>query len=403
MSSTDPLEAPAGGRPASGQQPPAPERRGLFSTDRGPALLNAIVHELRNVIAPIGNAAQIVRMRGANDPNLLSIADIMERQIHDIGRVLNTVVDADLLMRGGLSVTRAPINLAVIVDDVLDKHRRLFEARAQRLHLSMPKREIMVDADGGRLLQVLAVLLENAAKHSPDASDIWLDVSIVSAEACIRVRDNGAGMSGKLLEQLFQPSKDPAAGQGLILGLSLPIAHELIRLHGGRMAASSAGPGKGSELAAFLPLCPRVAAPTEAVPRQATAPTTPPATAGRDHKRHILVADDNAALRESLCSLFRDMGHEVQAAADGAEAVKMARNWQPELVFLDINMPLINGFEVARQLRADFPAPAMTLVLMSGDTITDLTVQNAKQAGFDHCIDKINAFSFISGLLQSNG
>jgi CheY-like chemotaxis protein len=173
----------------------------------------------------------------------------------------------------------------------------------------------------------------------------------------------------------------------------LAIARRLVELHAGTISAASAGPSLGSEFVVYLALDD---SPGEADAMASGAAATPSESAGESPRgtavsiqRRIVIADDNAAIRVSLCALLQDLGHMVKAAADGEEALELAQAWLPDFVFLDISMPKLNGFEVARQLRARFPATAMRLVMMSGATLDEATLRGAARAGFDHCIDKI--------------
>jgi CheY-like chemotaxis protein len=268
-----------------------------------------------------------------------------------------------------------------------------------------------VHADAVRLVQVITSLLENAAKYTGEGGEIWLDEFATATEVCVRVRDNGAGMPPELLPGVFDLfSAASAAGQSRKsgLGLSLPVARELIGLHQGRIEASSAGPGKGSAFVIFLPALSTQSDAVAAISGSGENARAPQPMFCRDSPRavpgsvkRVLIADDNAALRESLCNVIRDMGHEVKFAADGAQAVDVASRWLPEFVLLDVNMPGLDGFAAARELRAAFPPATMKLVLMSGDFLNETTLSNAKQAGFDHCIDKIDAFAAIEKLLES--
>lgn len=386
--------------------------RGLLEAGRASAFLATLVHELRNMIAPIRNAVHVMRLRGAADPSLRSMADIMERQVLGIDRALNALVDADRLIRGELAVERAPVQLAAVIDEAVRLSRPLIERRKQLLHLTVAAPAATVHADAVRLIQVLTSLLENAAKYTGEGGEIWLDEFATATEVCVGVRDNGAGMPPELLSHIFDLFGAPESARQTRrngLGLGLPVARELVRLHQGRIEASSAGHGKGSAFVLFLPalrgqsdVAETVSAPGK---EKAQAPQSMPSRnsprLSSNSAKRVLIADDNAALRESLCSMVREMGNDARIAADGAQALEMARNWLPGLVLLDVNMPGLNGLEVARELRAAFPPATMKLVMMSGDSLNQTSVSSAKQAGFDHCIDKIDALAAIEKLLEN--
>ncbi len=370
-----------------------------------PGFVRFLVHELRNMLAPIRNAAHIVRLRGADDANLRTVADLMERQINGIGRLLNSLSEAERVRRGELSLEMAPVDVVSIVKDAVRANQALLDNSGQRLRVSLPAAPIEVLADAARLTQVISSVVENAAKHSQKGAEIRLDMVPAGNGVELRVRDSGRGMSADLLDRVFDFYAVSARPEQGGLGVSLPIARCLMELHGGRIRADSAGPGQGTEVTLVLPVADAERAPV--VPRnqaveasQPVADTTNPSQAGR--ARRILIADDNAAVRVSLAALLQDLGHVVKAAADGEAALEEAERWLPEFVFLDVNMPRLGGVEVARRLRSRFSSSAMKLVMMSGAGLDEPTRRGAKRAGFDHCIDKIGDPKLFAELLQDD-
>ena len=375
--------------------------------------LSLLVHEMRNFIAPVRNAVYLLRIGGAGEAQVRAAADIIERQATGMSKLLDKLAEADRLRRGDVKLELVPCQLAEIVDTAILAVRPLVESRRQRLHVSLPSIELQLPGDADRLAQAFSLVLERAANHTQEDGDIWLDAAAAGDEVQVRIRDNGPGIATESLASLFDFFSAPIApGQSgpRELGLELPVARKLIEMHGGRLAA--AGAGKGSEFTIDLPATDGVdrqgfAAAAEANDRAdagtgQNAGQTPDdrASPGRGRRRRVLIVDDNAALRETFSDLMQEMGHEVLVAAEGFQALDVARRSTPEFVFLDINMPNLNGYEVARQLRAQFKTGAMRLVMMSGDTLTETMLQRARQAGFDHCIDKIGDLELVRELLS---
>jgi len=350
-----------------------------------------LVHELRNMVAPIRNAAHVLRLRGGADPDLRTMAEIIERQVTGIGRLLNLLAEAERIKRGEVTLALAPTDLRAVIDSAVQAVLPAIESRQHRLLVNVPAAPISLRADAARLEQVLTSVLENAARYTAEGGEIRLDALCVGSDAQVRVRDNGSGIAAEFLPGLFDffnVEKPGQTGQSG-LGVSLAIARRLIELHGGSITVASAGPARGSEFLISLPLDSTESDVPESVGAEPSeVPMEARATEGQTQRR-IVIADDNAAIRVSLCALLTDLGHTVKAAADGEEALELAQAWLPDYVFLDISMPKLNGFEVARQLRTRFPANAMRLVMMSGASLDEATLRGAKRAGFDHCIDKI--------------
>ncbi len=366
-----------------------------------------LVHELRNMVAPIRNAAHILRLRSGTDADLRTVADIVERQVEGIGRLLNVLADAERARRGEIRLENTAVDLVDLVQDVVRTQRSSLAGRRLQVEIDAPQRPVVVHGDPARLTQIYAALLDNAAQFSPDGGRIEVEVTTVGGIARVVVRDAGAGISPELLPRLFDFfTRLPTPGGKGGLGVSLAIARRLAELHSGRIEATSAGAGKGSAFTVFLPLA-SAARTGPAEPHADSArggmSSIPGNAAGIAQQRRILIADDNAAVRVSLGALLQDLGHVVQSAADGEAALEIAQDWMPEFVFLDLNMPKLNGVEVARRLRSRFPATVMRLVMMSGSALDEPTLRNAKRIGFDHCIDKIGDPRLLAALLADTG
>lgn len=353
-------------------------------------------------MAPMSNAMHLIRLRSGSDPTLQPIIQIMDRQIKSMGRALDKLATADRLARNGLALETQRVELAHIVAAAIQAAQPLIDGRGQQLHLTVPPVPVHLHASAAHLTAVLGDVLDNASKFTPEKGQIWVNATGADDEARISVRDNGVGISPEYVSQVFSPSKPTgqAAQNGKKgLGLSLAIARKIVELHRGQIEVVSDGPGSGSEFVIRLPL-------------QQAQHSTDDAAGGTQEVRHadahasrkkrILIVDDSNELRASLGNILQEMGHEVRAAADGVEALEIARKWLPAYVLLDINIPKLNGYEVARELRSEFPAARMVIIMMSGVSLSEATLRGAKEAGFDHCIDKMQAFEQLEKLLPTD-
>jgi CheY-like chemotaxis protein len=358
-------------------------------------LLRALTHELRNSIAPIVNAVHLIRLRGGGSPELADVLSIIDRQVAGMARTLDAVAEADRLTRGEIKLQCQRVDVAAVIQAALQSRKALLDKKTQRARVVSGPRPIWIDADQGRLAQAIGQVLDNAIRNSDDGSEITIETSTCEGKAEIRIRDSGRGITTDVLPHVFeafalrQPSR---AG----LGLGLGIARALCELHGGAISAHSEGEGRGSEFTITLPLALHASRRAEnpVAAGHATEASHPPGS------RRILVADDNQAVRNSFAAILREMGHDVRLAADGVEALEVAQTWSPDFVILDVHMPKIDGYAIARKLRAQFPPEQMQLVMMSGTDLDQTTLSGAKQAGFDHCVDKTLAVKGLDALLR---
>ena len=357
-------------------------------------LLRALTHELRNSIAPIVNAVHLIWLRAGKDPDLVGILSIIDRQIAGMTHTLEAVAEADRLSRREITLQRQRIDIAAAIQSAAQSKKALIESRRQRVRVVTGPRPVWVDADQARLSQAIGQLLDNAARYSSEESEIAVEALSHADDVEVRVTDHGRGISPDILPHLFeafalrQPSR---AG----LGLGLGIARALCELHGGKLTAHSDGEGRGSEFSITLPLALQAGdrAPGSSAARSAD-------TAHAPGSRRILIADDNQAVRDSFASILKEMGHDVRLAADGVQALEVAEAWSPEFVILDVHMPKIDGYAIARKLRARYPSTAMQLVMMSGTDLDQTTLMGAREAGFDHCVDKTLAVKGLDALLR---
>jgi PAS domain S-box-containing protein len=341
--------------------------------------LATLAHELRNPLAPIRNAAQILSHLGHADPTLTSATEIIARQVQHLTRLVDDLLDVSRITRGKVTLRKEPVDLATVVTQAIETSRPLIESHRHELTVSLPGEAIWVEADLTRLAQVIANLLTNAAKYTPEGGHIRLTVERDGDTAIVRVRDDGVGISGEMLTSIFdlftQGDRSLARSEGG-LGIGLTLVKRLVEMHGGSVIAYSDGPGRGSEFIVRLPTLP--AAPSAPADTSKGGRSTSPSSS----RRRILVVDDNVDAADSLAMLLGIGGHEVRTAHDGATAVEVAKAFQPEVVLLDIGLPGMDGYEVARQLRGQLEMEKTVLVAVTGYG-QDEDRRRTQEAGFD--------------------
>jgi PAS domain S-box-containing protein len=348
--------------------------------DRRKSELHAVLsHELRNPLAPIRNSVALLQRLPPGDPRTTRAQTIIERQVGHVTRLVDDLLDVSRISRGLVELQRARVDLVEVVRRTAEDHRALLGARSIALELELPARPVYVDGDHVRLAQVLANLLHNAGKFTPAGGTVTVALDAGGPGAVLTVRDTGVGMSRELLDAIFEPFTQ--ADQGLArsaggLGLGLALVKGLVELHGGSVEAHSDGPGRGAEFAVHLPVA---SAPAALVrPRVAAAPG-----AGR----RVLVIEDNVDGAESLKEVLELDGHEVVVAHDGDAGLARARSFAPEVVLCDLGLPGIDGYEVARRLRADASTADVRLVALTGYALSE-DRERARAAGFDHHVAK---------------
>ena len=341
--------------------------------DRFIALLS---HELRNPLAPIRTSVHLLRaMQDKPSPPLRDVVDMLDRQSEQLTRLVNDLLDVSRISVGKMSLQKRPIDLRDVVRHAVETAKPRIDARGHRLAQALPPGPVPVDGDFARLSQVLSNLLDNAAKFTPDGGDIALGVGIEHQQAVLRVKDSGRGMDPALLREVFKPftqSEQQELHRGLSgLGLGLSIAKTLVELHGGSLEATSAGADRGSEFVLRLPLA---AVAEEKAAGRAEAPV--------DLRRRVLVVDDNEDAAATTSALLISMGCESRAVFDGASAIEVAATWRPDAVLLDIGMPAMDGYEVARRMRQSGLRPLPLLIALTGWG-QDADRERARAAGFD--------------------
>ena len=363
------------------------ERRGaedaLRAADRRKdEFLATLAHELRNPLAPLRNALAILKLAG-NDPDKSQQArEMMERQLSQMVRLVDDLLDVSRITTGKLSLRKELVELGGIVRSAVDTARPFIDARHHVLEVTLPPRPVMLAADPTRLAQVFSNLLNNAAKFTPLHGRIGLAVERDGGDVVVKVTDNGIGIDVDQLPTVFemfaqvdQSLERTQAG----LGVGLTLARRLTELHGGSLAASSGGPGKGSTFTVRLPL----ADTTAAAEHRPIHDASNGATAGH----RVLVVDDNQDFANSLALILRTMDNDVRVAHDGVTALELARQFHPDIGFLDIGLPRLNGYDLARRLRDDDGTAAMTLVAITGWG-QEKDRRKAFECGFDHHLVK---------------
>jgi PAS domain S-box-containing protein len=345
--------------------------------------LAMLAHELRNPLAPMMNAMRIIQMAGGDPETLRTASGMMERQIGQMVRLVDDLLDVNRISRGTIELRKSRIELSSVVAHALEAVRPQVEARAQHLHVSLPPRPIHLNGDPARLTQVVGNLLNNASKFTQEGGTIELVVEPVEERAVIRVRDNGIGIPADQIPLIFgmfvQVDSSLGRAKGGI-GMGLTLVKQLVELHAGTVEATSAGPGRGSEFVVSLPMLPDPSQVAPAGTRFGSAPAKP---------RRILIVDDDRDAAESLAAVLGLAGHLTETAYDGLKALDRAKAFLPEVVLLDIGLPELGGVEVARRIRGERWGEKMALVAMTGWG-HEYDREQSRAAGFrDHLIKPV--------------
>jgi signal transduction histidine kinase len=340
-------------------------------------------HELRNPLAPIQNALHILTLPQADRAAADQAREMMERQVEHMVRLVDDLLDVSRIMRGKVELRREPVYIAAVIARAVETAQPAIDAEGHALTVALPAEPLVVNGDAVRLAQVVSNLLHNAAKYTERGGQIGLTVARDGGRAVVRVRDSGIGIPADMLSQIFemffQADRRTKDGHGG-LGIGLSLVRGLVELHGGTVEAHSGGPGAGSEFVVRLPLLP--AAEPGDRPRPAD---RPPAAALPKHR--VLVVDDSTDAADSLAMLLRLSGQEVAVAYDGPTALARAEVEPPEIAFLDLGMPKMDGCELARRFRANPDLAGVTLIALTGWGQPE-DRQRTKEAGFDHHIVK---------------
>jgi signal transduction histidine kinase len=352
------------------------------SDRRKDEFLAVLAHELRNPLAPIRTALHLLRMPDVNRDTVNQMYEIMERQLVLLVRLVDDLMQVSRITRGKIELRKQRVELTNVVQRAVETSRPVIDAAQHQLTIRLPKEPVTMDGDPIRLAQVLSNLLNNAAKYTAERGHIWLSAWRENPQVVISVRDNGTGIPVDMLAQVFdlftQIERGYSRAQGG-LGIGLTLVRSLVEMHGGRVEAKSAGPGLGSEFLVRLPLAPEEAASPDDQNRPSQQVTM--------SARRILVVDDNRDSAESLSMFLKSLGADVWTVNDGQAALEALESINPSVLFLDIGMPGIDGYELARRVRNRHEHSGVTLIALSGwGYKKDLL--RSKQAGIDHHLVK---------------
>ncbi|MPW18832.1 response regulator [Paraburkholderia sp. CNPSo 3157] len=367
--------------------------------------LATLAHELRNPLAPIRNAVELMDPRhSANDAALRDARMIARRQIEHLSRLVDDLLDVSRITHGKISLQLECVDIAAAVATAVETNQPFIDRKHHTLRVSMPDEPCMIRGDSIRVAQVIGNLLSNAAKYTPEGGEIELDVTGTDGGIAIRVRDNGIGIPPNELADvfnLFMQSEDSLARSEGGLGIGLSLAKTLSELHGGTIEAFSAGAGMGSEFVVRLPVAQQS---DEGVPACGDTPGDGAESSARapGAKRRVMVVDDSVDGAESMSILLEMLGHEVRVLYDGAAAIVAASEFRPEVVLLDIGLPGIDGYQVARALRAE-PASVNALLIALTGYGQDSDRQRTHDAGFDHHLVKPASLDDIERVIAADG
>ena len=344
--------------------------------------LATLAHELRNPLAPMRTAIEIMRVAPRSEAACEQARSVLERQLKQMTRLIDDLLDLSRISHGKLELRREHVSLRAIVDSAVEMTRPVFEAQEHRLEIDLPPEPVYLNADPTRLSQVFCNLLNNAAKYTDRGGTIRLSARRDGDHALVRVSDNGVGIAREDLQRVFemftQVGRSMEQSRGG-LGVGLALSQWLVRLHGGTIHAHSDGVGHGSEFTVRLP----------------TAATTSREHGSRDSRmegsrisgRRVLIVDDNRDFADSLAAVLRLAGNEVCVSYDGLEAVGAAGMWRPDVVLLDIGLPLLNGYDTARRIRDTLGKRNPLLVAITGWGQEE-DRRRSRAAGFDHHLVK---------------
>ncbi|MEA3192404.1 MAG: hypothetical protein QOD26_737 [Betaproteobacteria bacterium] len=356
-----------------------------------------LAHELRNPLAPIRNAVHIMAQVPAGDPAQKAMRETIDRQSAQLSRIVEDMIDIARITRGALAMEHTRLDMADVVRHAVETSTPAIEAGRHTLELDLAAEEMPVSGDVHRLAQVLSNILNNAARYTPAGGSIAVRARVEGDKAVVRVRDTGRGIEPELIHRIFDmfvQGRAPLQRIGGGLGIGLALARRIAELHGGTVEARSEGVDRGSEFTLSMPL---VTGAAPARPQEAPEAKRPAVA------RRVMVVDDNVDAASMLDMLLRSLGHETRVAHDGPEALRMAQEFRPEVVLLDIGMPGIDGYEVARRLRTQAKQRALRIVAVTGWG-QDADRQRSREAGFDlHLVKPVDTTDLLQALNGRNG
>jgi PAS domain S-box-containing protein len=348
--------------------------------------LAMLAHELRNPLAPIRSSLQILKMPRVDPVTAERTREMMERQVHHLVRLVDDLLDVSRVMRGNVELRKQQVELATVIAGAVESTQALVEALGHELTIQLPTESLTVEADPIRLTQVFGNLLTNAAKYTDSNGRIALTAQREGDQAVVRLRDTGIGIAPDMLPRIFDlfvQAEHASTRTHGGLGIGLTLVKNLVEMHGGTIEAHSAGLGKGSEFVVRLPLLGKdEGGRMRDESAEGAGAVHPSSFIPHPSGRRVLVVDDNVDVADSLAVLLRLQGHDVRVAHDGPTALQIAKEYRPELVFLDIGMPVMDGYEVARRMRQEPGLEKVRLAALTGWGQQEDRRRTA-EAGFD--------------------
>ncbi len=361
--------------------------------------LAMLAHELRNPLAPIRTAVQLLRLKELPEGHGARVRDTIDRQVEHLVRLIDDLLDVSRITRGMITLQREPVPASAIVARAIEITRPAIDAKRHELVLDLSDEQLTIEGDRTRLVQIVGNILHNATKFMNPGGRITLRVAPEGGAAVFSVIDDGIGIPADRIDRVFdlftQVHGDAGAQGGLGIGLAL--VRRLVEMHGGSVAAHSEGPGRGTEIRVCLPVAAATVPVTESEPGAPLVAIDPLPLHAR---RRILVADDNHDAAGSLALRLELAGHDVRTAQDGLEALAVARIFQPEVVLLDLGMPAMDGYETARHLRRLSWGKQARLIALTGWGQQQDRVRTA-EAGFDvHLVKPVSENDLFQAIAE---
>ena len=359
--------------------------------------LATLAHELRNPLAPVRNAVTLMKSRSHKDPIIDRAADVMERQVVLMARLMDDLLDIGRITNDRMELRRERVDLGRVVRDAVEMCQSMIQRAGHEVSVAAPQPSILVEADPARLGQVFSNLINNASRYTTDKGHIWIAIERAGTDAVVTVTDTGIGIPPGELSSIFdmfsQVDRTDRSVGGL--GIGLHLVKRLVDMHGGQVSAHSDGPGLGSRFTVRLPALPESATLDEVRPQ--------PSAALALHEprvaRRVLVVDDNADNAELLKILLEGEGHEAHTAHDGVEGLAAAERLRPDVVLMDLGLPRIDGFDACRRIREQPWGKQMLLVAITGWG-QDVDRRKSREAGFDHHLVKPVDIQDVSALVN---
>jgi len=351
-------------------------------------------HELRNPLTPISNVAQLMRSQPLDEPTLAWACEVLNRNVTHISQLVDDLLDVSRITRGLVKIQRKLVELAQLLKDSAESVQTLTQTKHQTFNLELPTQPIYLEGDPVRLTQVFTNLFNNAAKYTAEGGRIDLSVSVDDLSVVVRVQDNGMGIEPQLLPHIFdlfiQGERGLDRSEGG-LGLGLTLVKKLVELHDGQITAHSSGANQGSEFVVQLPRLVEATVQTEPLIPQGLYQET-------DMRLRVLLIDDNPDVVDSLALWFETLGHQVEIAYHGIQGISTAQSFEPDIILLDIGLPDMDGYQVARKLREQPSTQRMWIIALSGYDQQKNSL-SAESAGFDHYLMKPPNLSQLQELI----